>query len=69
MASDDVVTLDVQLMDRSKDVVKSGGEWLSTIDIENIAISHPAIVMVVRRAGAEVAGEEVLALYKDKLAL
>ncbi|MFV3388304.1 AMP-binding enzyme, partial [Pseudomonas sp. NY15364] len=35
----------LQLTDRSKDVVKSGGEWLSTIDIENIVMSHPAVFM------------------------
>lgn len=48
-ATGDVATLDenayLQLTDRSKDVVKSGGEWLSTIDIENIAMSHPAVAM------------------------
>ncbi|MFV3388447.1 AMP-binding protein, partial [Pseudomonas sp. NY15364] len=48
-ATGDVATLDgngyLQLTDRSKDVVKSGGEWLSTIDIENIVMSHPAVFM------------------------
>ena len=48
-ATGDVATLDanayLQLTDRSKDVVKSGGEWLSTIDIENIAMNHPAVAM------------------------
>jgi fatty-acyl-CoA synthase len=43
----DVATLDpegyMQITDRSKDVIKSGGEWISSIDLENIAISHPAI--------------------------
>ena len=29
--------------DRSKDVVKSGGEWISSIDLENIAMAHPAV--------------------------
>ena len=33
----------MQITDRAKDVIKSGGEWLSTIDIENIALSHPAV--------------------------
>jgi fatty-acyl-CoA synthase len=33
----------VQLTDRSKDVIKSGGEWISSIDIENIAIGHPDV--------------------------
>ncbi|HEV2041320.1 MAG TPA: long-chain-fatty-acid--CoA ligase, partial [Casimicrobiaceae bacterium] len=43
----DVATLDedgfVQITDRSKDVIKSGGEWISSIDIENFAIAHPAV--------------------------
>ena len=33
----------VQLTDRSKDVIKSGGEWISSIDIENIAVGHPDV--------------------------
>lgn len=45
----DVATIDpdgyVQITDRSKDVIKSGGEWISSIDIENIAVAHPAVVM------------------------
>ncbi len=45
----DVATLDpdgyMQITDRSKDVIKSGGEWISSIDIENIAMAHPAIAM------------------------
>ena len=45
----DVATIDVdgymQITDRSKDVIKSGGEWISSIDIENIAVAHPAIAM------------------------
>ena len=43
----DVATLDedcyVQITDRSKDVIKSGGEWISSIDLENIAVAHPDI--------------------------
>ncbi|HET7669167.1 MAG TPA: 3-(methylthio)propionyl-CoA ligase [Burkholderiales bacterium] len=43
----DVATMDadgyMQITDRSKDVIKSGGEWISSIDLENIAIAHPAI--------------------------
>lgn len=31
------------IRDRSKDIIKSGGEWISTVDLENIAIGHPAI--------------------------
>ncbi len=45
----DVASIDadgfVQITDRSKDVIKSGGEWISSIDIENIAMSHPAVAM------------------------
>ncbi len=33
----------VQITDRSKDVIKSGGEWISSIDLENAAIAHPAV--------------------------
>jgi acyl-CoA synthetase (AMP-forming)/AMP-acid ligase II len=43
----DVATIDsqgyMQITDRSKDVIKSGGEWISSIDLENLAISHPAV--------------------------
>ena len=41
----DIATIDehgfMQITDRAKDVVKSGGEWISTIEIENIAVGHP----------------------------
>ncbi|MBB6091398.1 fatty-acyl-CoA synthase [Povalibacter uvarum] len=33
----------MQITDRTKDVIKSGGEWISSIDLENLAVSHPAI--------------------------
>ena len=33
----------LQLTDRAKDVIKSGGEWISSIDLENAAVSHPDI--------------------------
>jgi fatty-acyl-CoA synthase len=33
----------MQITDRAKDVIKSGGEWISSIDIENIAVGHPAV--------------------------
>jgi fatty-acyl-CoA synthase len=33
----------LQITDRSKDVIKSGGEWISSIDLENIAMGHPAV--------------------------
>ncbi|MGZ8993151.1 MAG: AMP-binding enzyme, partial [Burkholderiaceae bacterium] len=35
----------MQITDRSKDVIKSGGEWISSIEIENIAVSHPSVAM------------------------
>ncbi len=45
----DVSTIDadgyMQITDRSKDVIKSGGEWIGSIDIENIAMAHPAVAM------------------------
>ena len=45
----DVATIDadgyLQITDRSKDVIKSGGEWISSIDVENIAVAHPAVAM------------------------
>ncbi|AII53087.1 hypothetical protein N008_14015 [Hymenobacter sp. APR13] len=43
----DVATIDpngfMQITDRSKDVIKSGGEWISSIELENLAIGHPHI--------------------------
>ncbi len=43
----DVATMDpngyMQITDRSKDVIKSGGEWISTIDLENLAVGHPKV--------------------------
>jgi len=35
----------MMITDRSKDVIKSGGEWIGSIDIENIAMAHPAVAM------------------------
>ncbi len=35
----------LQITDRSKDVIKSGGEWIGSIDLENIAMAHPAVAM------------------------
>lgn len=55
----DVATIDsqgfMQITDRSKDVIKSGGEWISSIDLENAAVDHPAV--------AEAA---VIGLYHEK---
>ena len=44
----DVATLDpdgyMTIKDRSKDIIKSGGEWISSVELENIAIAHPALL-------------------------
>jgi fatty-acyl-CoA synthase len=43
----DVVKIDehgcIRICDRSKDLVKSGGEWISSVDLENLLMSHPAV--------------------------
>ncbi len=45
----DVAAIDaegfMQITDRSKDVIKSGGEWIGSIDLENIAMAHPGVAM------------------------
>jgi acyl-CoA synthetase (AMP-forming)/AMP-acid ligase II len=86
----DVATIDpegyMQITDRSKDVIKSGGEWISSIELENIAIAHPGIaeaavigvrhpkwderplVVAVKKPGANVTREELLAFYQGKVA-
>lgn len=42
----DIATIDkwnvMQITDRAKDIIKSGGEWISSVDLENIALGHPA---------------------------
>ncbi len=51
----DVVTLDpegyIRITDRAKDVVKSGGEWISSVDLENALMAHPAIAEAAVFAG------------------
>ncbi len=86
----DVSTMDehgyMQITDRSKDVIKSGGEWISSIDLENIAVGHPDVteaavvgiahpkwderplLVIVRREGSEVSGEDVLKFMDGKIA-
>ena len=86
----DVGTIDADgyltIVDRSKDMIKSGGEWISSIELENIAIGHPAvaeaaaigvphprwderpILIVVRRAGADLDRDALLAYYDGKVA-
>ena len=43
----DIATIDehgfLTIVDRAKDIIKSGGEWISSVDVENFAMSHPAI--------------------------
>jgi fatty-acyl-CoA synthase len=43
----DVVTIDpqgyVRIVDRTKDLIKSGGEWISSVDLENALMGHPAV--------------------------
>ena len=74
------------ITDRSKDVIKSGGEWIGSIDLENIAMAHPAVAMaaciaarhakwderpllvVVKKPGAELTRDELIAFYEGKIA-
>jgi fatty-acyl-CoA synthase len=86
----DVATIDpdgyMHITDRSKDVIKSGGEWIGSIDLENIAMAHPKVAMaaciaakhakwderplliVVKKAGAELTREELLAFFEGRIA-
>ncbi|MFN3885436.1 MAG: 3-(methylthio)propionyl-CoA ligase [Aquabacterium sp.] len=85
----DVATIDadgyMQITDRSKDVIKSGGEWISSIDLENVLMAHPAVheaaaiacphpkwderplMVVVKKPGAEVSRDELIAFFKGKI--
>ena len=76
----------VTIRDRSKDVIKSGGEWISSVDLENAAVAHPGVaeaaavgvphptwserpvLVVVRKAGATVTRDEMLAFLDGKIA-
>jgi acyl-CoA synthetase (AMP-forming)/AMP-acid ligase II len=76
----------LQLTDRTKDVIKSGGEWISSVELENAAVGHPGvaeaaaigiphpkwderpILVVVRKPGAEVTGDELVAFLTGKIA-
>lgn len=86
----DVSTIDpdgfLSVQDRSKDLIKSGGEWISSIDLENIAMAHPGVancaviavphpkweerplLVVVRRAGAEVTLDEIHDMMAEHMA-
>ena len=45
----DIATIDphgvMQIRDRVKDVIKTGGEWISSIELENMAVGHPAVAL------------------------
>ena len=76
----------LQLTDRTKDVIKSGGEWISSVELENAAVGHPEvaeaaaigvphakwderpILIVVRKPGATLSGEELCAFLAGKVA-
>ena len=86
----DVGTIDedgyLTITDRSKDMIKSGGEWISSIELENVAMGHPAVaeaaaigvphprwderplLVVVKRPGAELTTDALLAFYEGKVA-
>ena len=86
----DVATIDewgfMQITDRSKDVIKSGGEWISSIELENVAagcagvaeaaaigLPHPKwderpLLIIVKKPGADVSKEQVLAHLQGKIA-
>jgi fatty-acyl-CoA synthase len=76
----------LQLTDRTKDVIKSGGEWISSVELENAACGHHAVaeaacigiahpkwderpvLFVVKKAGAEVTGGEIIEHLKPLIA-
>ena len=62
----------MQITDRSKDVIKSGGEWISSIDLENLAVGHPkvaeAAVIGVRHPKWDERPLLVIVLKKDQSA-
>ncbi len=86
----DMAVIDPQghltLTDRSKDVIKSGGEWISSVQLENAAIGHPAVLqaaviaiahpkwqerpllLVMRKAGAQLSAAELMEYLSDKVA-
>ena len=76
----------LKITDRTKDVIKSGGEWISSIELENIAVGHPGVaeaavigvfhpkwnerplLIAVKKQGASVTRDELLAFYEGKVA-
>ncbi len=89
-ATGDLGTIDadgfVQITDRRKDLIKFGGEWISSIEIENLAMEHPAVMqaaaigipdekwgekpllLVVLNPGSTAGEDELLALYRARVA-
>jgi 3-(methylthio)propionyl---CoA ligase len=89
-ATGDVATIDpdgfMHLTDRAKDIIRSGGEWISSIDLENAAVGHPdlleaaaiaiphpkwgerPLLVAVKRQGASLDSDEVIAFLRDKVA-
>ncbi len=84
----DVATIDpngfMVIRDRSKDIIKSGGEWISTVELEGIAIGHPAIAnaaaiaarhpkwderpVIIAQKSGEVSEQELLHWFDGKVA-
>jgi fatty-acyl-CoA synthase len=73
----DVATMDpygyMQITDRSKDVIKSGGEWISSIDLENLAVRHPKwderpLLVVVMKKGETIGKDDMLGYMRGKIA-
>ena len=72
----DVATIDkdgyMMITDRTKDVIKSGGEWISSIELENIAVGHPSIAEAAVIAIAHPKWDErplLIAVLQDKKSL
>ncbi|MEM6303667.1 MAG: long-chain-fatty-acid--CoA ligase [Pseudomonadota bacterium] len=83
----DVATIDADgymiIRDRSKDIIKSGGEWISTVELENIAIAHPGVAnaaaiaarhkkwderpVIIAVKSGDVSEAELLAFYDGKV--
>ena len=68
----DVATIDADgymiIRDRAKDIIKSGGEWISTVELENIAISHPGVSNAATIAARHVKWDERPVLIAVKAA-
>ena len=60
----------IKITDRAKDVIKSGGEWISSIDLENALMAHPDVseATVVLREDVEVSEEDLHAFLEERVA-